>query len=61
MPEDEQNFKYILLIGDIFSKYIEAVPVTDQSATQVIQVLYKKWILKYIVAHHLSYRTRDPT
>ena len=26
MPQDDQNFKYILPIGDIFSKYVAALP-----------------------------------
>ena len=47
MPPDDNNFKYVLLIGDIFSKYIEAVPTTDQTAPRVIDALYEKWILKH--------------
>ena len=47
MPSDDNNNKYVLLIGDIFSKCIEAVPMVDQTASQVIDGLYKNWILKY--------------
>ena len=36
MPADDKNFKYVLLIGDIFSKYIEAVPMIDQTASRII-------------------------
>ena len=47
MPPDEDGYKFVLLIGDIFSKYIEAVPMTDQTAPQVVNALYDKWILKH--------------
>ena len=47
MLTDDKYFKYILLIGDIFSKYIEAVPITDQSSPQVLQALYNNLILKH--------------
>ena len=47
MPQDDNNFKYVLLIGDIFSKYIEAVPMIDQTAPRVIDALYEKCILKH--------------
>ena len=47
MPQDDDNYKYVLLIGDIFSKYIEAVPLVNQTAEEVVQAIYKNWILKH--------------
>ena len=47
MPESDSGDKYILLIGDIFSKYIEAVPMTNQSAAPIVTALYNNWILKF--------------
>ena len=47
MPEDYSGYKYVLLIGDLFSKYIEAVPLVNQSAPNVVQALKERWILKY--------------
>ena len=47
MPESASGDKYILLIGDIFSKYIEVVPMTNQSAARVVTALYNNWILKF--------------
>ena len=38
LPPDDSGFKYMLLIGDVFSKYIEAVPMKDQHATTVRRV-----------------------
>ena len=39
LPEDDNGYKYIFLIGDIFSKYIEAVPLRDQSAPTAVDTL----------------------
>ena len=47
MPSDDCNYKYVLLIGDIFSKYIDAIPMTDQTSPQVLEALHNNWILKY--------------
>ncbi len=44
MPRDNQGYQYFLLIGDIFSKYIEAVPLKDQTATTITGALLSKWI-----------------
>ena len=47
MPSDDGNYKYVLLIGDIFSKYIDAIPMTEQTSPQVLEALHNNWILKY--------------
>ena len=47
MPVDTEGFQYILLIGDIFSKYIEAVPMYKQIATDIINVIWKHWLCRY--------------
>ena len=47
LPEDDNGYKYILLIGDVFSKYIEGVPLQNQSATTVTSAVFNSWILKY--------------
>ena len=44
MPPDQRGFKYFLLIGDIFSKYIQAVPLKDQTATDIADALLSHWI-----------------
>ena len=54
MPLDDKMFKYVLLIGDIFSKYIEAVPMFAQTAPRIIDALYEKWILKHSCPSSLS-------
>ena len=47
MPEDKSGYKFVLLIGDLFSKYIEAVPLVEQSAPTIVQALNDRWILHH--------------
>ena len=47
VPPDDSGFKYILLVGDLFSKYIEAVPMKDQSAATVCSAFRESWIFKH--------------
>ena len=44
MPPDQRGSKYFLLTGDIFSKYIQAVPLKDQTATDIADALLSHWI-----------------
>ena len=44
MPPDNDGYQYILLTGDIFSKYIQAFPLRDQSASSVIRAVRDGWI-----------------
>ena len=45
VPIDDDGYRYFLLIGDIFSKFIEAVPLIDQTSPSVLDGLSKRWIL----------------
>ena len=47
MPVDKDGYKLILVVGDLFSKYIEAIPLKEQSADSVMQALRDTWILRY--------------
>ena len=47
MPEDVSGYNFILLIGDLFSKFIEAVPLVDQSAPTIARALNENWILRH--------------
>ena len=44
LPKDNSGYQYILLIGDIFSKFISAVPLKDQTAPLIVDALLKNWI-----------------
>ena len=43
MPIDNDGYQYFLLIGDIFSKYINAVPLRDKLAKSVVKALNNSW------------------
>ena len=45
--KDDSGYRYILLMGDVFSKYIEAEPLQNQSAPEVVSALFRSWILKH--------------
>ena len=47
LPTTKNGFKSILLIGDVFSKYIEAVPMVDQRAETIRDALWSKWITRF--------------
>jgi len=36
LPKDQQGYQYILLIGDIFSKFVSAVPLREQTAQSIV-------------------------
>ena len=44
MPRDSHGYEYFLLIGDLFSKYVEAVPMKDQTSATIIKALLSRWI-----------------
>lgn len=44
LPRDTQGFQYILLIGDVFSKFIVTVPLKTQTAPDIVNALLQHWI-----------------
>ena len=46
-PTTKNGSKYILLIGDVFSKYVEAAPMPDQKAETIRDTFWGKWIMKF--------------
>ena len=44
MPRDRDGFQYILLIGDIFSKYLGVVPLRDQTAESINKGFIDHWL-----------------
>lgn len=53
MPKDSNGFQYFLLIGDIFSNFIEAVPLKDQTASTMANALLSHWIYIHGSPHFL--------
>ena len=45
MTQDEEGYRYILLIGDLFSKYVTAVPLREQTAEEICDALHQDWLL----------------
>ena len=46
LPESRGN-KYILLIGDQFTKWYEAVPMPNQEATTVAKAFTESWVSRF--------------
>ena len=44
MPKDKDGYKYFLLIGDMFSKYIQALALRDQEASSISKALSTSWL-----------------
>ena len=46
-PTSMNGSSYLLLIGDVFSKYVEAAPLPNQKAETIRNALWSKWITKF--------------
>ena len=44
MSLDNHGYRFVLLIGDIFSKFIQAVALKDQTSYSVVEVRLNSWI-----------------
>ena len=53
MIKDKDGYRYILLIGDLFSKYIAAVPLREQTAEDICIALHKEWMLVHGIPNFL--------
>ena len=47
LPRTDNGYRYFLLIGDMFSKYVEAEPMKDQTADTVVQTFWKGWVTRH--------------
>ena len=47
MPVDTDGYRYILLAGDVFSKYIHAIPLRDQTAPSIIRSFENSWVFTH--------------
>ena len=43
---DEDRFWYVFLMCDVFSKYIEAVPLRDQNALSIVNAFLSEWVFE---------------
>ena len=44
LPKDSSCYQYILLIGDTFSKYVQTVPLKDQTAPTIVHAFLHHWV-----------------
>ena len=47
LPWSSGGYRYVLLITDLFSKYVEAVPMRNQEADSVVKGLEQGWFLRH--------------
>ena len=45
MVKDDNGNRYMLIIGDLFSKYVEAVPLRGHTTEEICNALFNDWIL----------------
>ena len=53
MVKDSEGYLYMLLVGDLFSKYIAAIPLRDQTAENICLALNKEWLLIHGIPNFL--------
>ena len=47
LPWSSGGFRYVLIITDLFAKFIEAVPMKNQEASSVVRALEQGWFLRH--------------
>ena len=53
LEPDDDGFRYMLLIGCVFSKFIVAVPLQSQTASAISQAIQMKWIYQFGAPHYI--------
>ena len=53
LPITEDENRYILIIGDYFTKWVDAFPIPDQEATTVAEILDQRFVTLFGVPHQL--------
>ena len=46
LPWSSKSYRYFLVIVDLFTKYLEAIPMKDQTADTIKQAIMDGWINK---------------
>jgi transposase InsO family protein len=53
MPKDTAGYKYFLIIGDMFSKFIQTVSLRDQEAPTISKALESSWFYIHGIPRYL--------
>ena len=56
LPQRESGNRFILVVGDYFSKWMEVYPIRDQSAETVADQLFEQFVCRYGVPLELQTR-----
>ena len=51
MPKTIENFKFLLVLVDTFSGWVEAYPSRTEKATEVVKLLCKEIIYRFGLPH----------
>ena len=47
LKESQQEFRHILTVTDVFSRWVELIPIKDKEAITVAQALWDHWICRF--------------
>ena len=53
LPESHSGNRYILVIGEYFTKWVEAFPIPDQETTTIARCLVDQFICRFSIPHQL--------
>ena len=53
LERGSSGLENVLVLTDVFTKFIQAIPTRDQKATTVAQVLVRDWFVRFGVPHRL--------
>ena len=53
LPKDASGYQYILLVGDIFSKFVDAILLKDQAVPTIVEALLRHCIYSHDTPFYL--------
>ena len=54
LQKDVNGYQYMLLIGDTFYKFIQAVPLKGQTAPEIFDAFLRNWVCLHGTPSYLS-------
>ena len=53
LPESDEGNKYVLVIADYYTKFVEAYPMQDETARTIAQILVEEFICRYEIPREI--------